>query len=287
MMPLAEQDWRRDAADAASSGSASALTAVLGPVLGTLPDKQARAVKHQALQVIEAALPDPKRLVRLASGLAQSGDETAQELAVFLLSGHYTAAPDETAERLRILAESPHATVRRWTGEACGTLLVKQFQAFYPQLAAWSASPMPHEVTAVAHAVRIAAKTRNPAWSRPLLDLIELLMSGTPVSAGKPISPLTLGEGLLASYPEETAARLDVWIASAKEAVRIHATNMYASTAAAEHWDLLAPAFAKLEQDVSPAVRRAVVRARKQLLKRLPPDRSAPSVQVRSQTDSE
>ncbi|GLI07608.1 hypothetical protein YDYSG_36380 [Paenibacillus tyrfis] len=275
MMPLAEQDWKRDAADAASRGSASALTAALGPVLGTLPDKQARAVKHQALQVIEAALPDPKRLVRLASGLAQSGDETAQELAVFLLSGHYTAAPDETAEQLRFLAGSPHATVRRWTGEACGTLLVKQFHAFYPQLAAWSASPLPHEIAAIAHSVRIAAKTLNPAWSRPLLDLTELLMSGAPVSAGKAKSPLTLGEGLLASYPQETAARLlGVWIASAKEAVRIHATNMYASAAAAEHWDLLAPGFAKLEQDVSPAVRRAVNRARKQLLKRLPPEQS-------------
>ncbi|WP_010495643.1 hypothetical protein [Paenibacillus elgii] len=274
MMPLAEQDWKRDAADAASRGSASALTAALGPVLGTLPDKQARSVKHQALQVIEAALPDPKRLVRLASGLAQSGDETAQELAVFLLSGHYTAAPDETAERLRLLAGSPHATVRRWTGEACGTLLVKQFHAFYPQLAAWSASPLPHEIAAVAHAVRIAAKTRNPAWSGPLLDLTEQLMSGAPFSAGKTKSPFTLGEGLLASYPEETAERLDVWIANANEAVRIHAANMCASAAAAEHWDLLAPGFAKLEQDVSPAVRRAAARARKQLLKRLPPEPS-------------
>lgn len=274
MMPLAEQDWKRDAADAASRGSASALTAALAPVLGTLPDKQARAVKHQALQVIEAALPDPKRLIRLASGLAQSGDETAQELAVFLLSGHYTASPDETAERLRMLAGSPHATVRRWTGEACGTLLVKKFHAFYPQLAAWSASPLPHEIAAVTHAVRIAAKTRNPAWSRPLLDLTEQLMLGAPVSAGKAKSPFTLGEGLLASYPEETAARLDLWIASANEAVRIHAANMYTSAAAAEHWDLLAPGFAKLEQDVSPAVRRAVNRARKQLLKRLPPEQS-------------
>lgn len=274
MMPLAEQDWKRDAADAASRGSASALTAALGPVLGTLPDKQARAVKHQALQVIEAALPDPKRLIRLASGLAQIGDETAQELAVFLLSGHYAAAPDETAERLRSLTDSPHPTVRRWTGEACGTLLVKQFPSFYPRLAAWSASPLPNEIAAVAHAVRIAAKTRNPAWSRPLLDLAELLMSGAPAAAGKAISPLTLGEGLLASYPEETAARLDVWIAGGDEAVRIHAANMYASAAAAEHWDLLAPGFAKLEQDASPAVRRAVARARKQLLKRLPPDPS-------------
>ncbi|MFB0846742.1 hypothetical protein [Paenibacillus oleatilyticus] len=274
MMPLAEQDWKRDAADAASRGSASALTAALAPVLGTLPDKQARAVKHQALQVIEAALPDSKRLVRLASGLAHSRDETAQELAVFLLSGHYTAAPDETAERLRMLAGSPHATVRRWTGEACGTLLVKQFHAFYPQLAAWSASPLPHELAAVTHAVRIAAKTRNPAWSRPLLDLTEQLMLDAPISAGKAKSPLTLGEGLLASYPEETAARLDVWIASANEAVRIHAANMYTSAAAAEHWDLLAPGFAKLEQDVSPAVRRAAARARKQLMKRLPPEQS-------------
>ncbi len=278
MMPLAEPDWKRDFADAASRGSASALTAALGPVLGTLPDKQARAVKHQALQLIEAALPDPKRLVRLATGLTQTGDEAAQELAVFLLSGHHAAAPDETAERLRFLAGSRYPAVRRWTGEACGTLLVKQFDSFYPRLAAWSHSPLPHELAAVAHAVRIAAKTRNPAWSRALLNLTGQLMSGAPVSAGKAISPLTLGEGLLASYPEETAARLDAWIAGEDEAVRIHATNMYASAAAAEHWDLLAPGFAKLEQDSSPAVRRAAARARKQLLKRLPPDRSAGSI---------
>ncbi|AEI42669.1 hypothetical protein [Paenibacillus mucilaginosus] len=255
----------------AADGSFSQLLKALDTSASQLSGVELQAFKHRSLQAVESALlSDPAKLMELALRFTETDSETGQEMAVFLLTGQYALHPGPVSDRLKRLAGSPHAPVRKWAAEACGTLLVKHFDSFSLQLVDWVTDRVPTVRLSALHAIRAAAKTRNPVWAGTLFDLLEPLLRDTHADVKKTLSVHTLGPLLLPAYPEEITHRLSKWIGSADSNVRVHAVYLFASGEVSAHWDRLSRSWKRLLKDPTPAVQKAVLATLKHVEKRTP-----------------
>ncbi|TVY09127.1 DNA alkylation repair protein [Paenibacillus cremeus] len=262
--------WEEALSAAVKNNATAEWIRVLSKELDTLTGTPKQALKHKAVQYIEAALNfNSSALYRLSEELTGTGEAIAEELAVFLLSAHYSAAPEGASKLLRKLACSPFPDVREWTASACGTVLCKQFESFYPTLAHWSKDANPMVRQAVAVALKFASNAKNPAWGPLLLDLLEPLMRDKASMVKKEIGGRALGDAMLRNYIDDLELRLKQWMISDQPLVRWHCAKLFTAPEAANRLDRLGWALQSLLRDESATVHKAAISALGQLGKRV------------------
>lgn len=236
-----------------------------------LAGKRDQTIKHRALLLIEDECSgNPQLLHPLTDELANLQEETAQELAVFLLVSLYPHSPASAIARLKQLADSAFKSVREWTAHACGTLLSRHFDSFYPEITQWITDPSPFIRRTALISAKLAAKPGNPALAEQLLDLIEPLLYDTHSEIRKQLGAAVIGDGFLRVFPEQTNRRLEHWILLDSPIVRQHIVKLFSSAEAVTQWERIRPLFEKLSSDQNTAVQKAVQSAAHHLAKRMP-----------------
>lgn len=168
MIEISASEWNVQFDEALTHGSVTdmveALQSQATAHAGTAPAK----VKQTAIKMIQQRYKsEHEDLFRFGLGLCQSGNATAEEVGAQLLATCYEINPATVASVLQELADSPHWEVREWVAGACGVVLERQFDHFYPMMASWANDESENVRRAVTLAVMYAGKNRNPEFSDP------------------------------------------------------------------------------------------------------------------------
>ena len=107
-----------------------------------------------------------------------------------------------------VLADDADWEVRECAAGLFARVLERDFERGLALFAKWTAHRSPNVRRAVALAAKSAAQERRPGRARPLLDLVERLLSDAAEYVRKNLGPFAIGDGFLRAYPEATLARL-------------------------------------------------------------------------------
>lgn len=232
-------------------------------------------VKNQAIKSLKKLYKGhPEDLYRMAVSLCDSEDATAQEIGTIVLAAVYQGHGHHINYILHHLADSPNWEVREWVASACGSILGKFFDSFYPIMVSWTQDESENVRRTVALAAMYAGKSRNPAFANPLLDLIEILLPDRAKYVRDNLGPFAIGSGLIKYYPDQVIERLGRWVHVAdeqvREQVRWNIAMVFTAANGAQHALAARDVLSILSTDTSPYVQKAVETALKNIKKRCP-----------------
>lgn len=234
---------------------------------GTAPAK----TKIQAIEMMSHYWSGrPNELFQVARKLCLFDDPTAQEIGAFLLAESYSGAQSEVCTILRKLSDNPNWEVREWVASACGEILIGHFDQFFRDISTWVFDDSPNVRRTALLALMYAGKSRNVDYAAPILDTVETLMTDGNPYVRKNLGPYALGSGLIKYYPDQVLERLHLWVNSKDEQVRWNVAMVFTAAAGAAYAERARPVLETLQSDPSPLVRRATVRAMKNVRRRFP-----------------
>jgi hypothetical protein len=99
-------------------------------------------------------------------------------------------------------------------------LLKEHFKQVFPILKKWSKHSSPNLRRCIAIAVRSARILRKREWVKPLVQLLEPLLSDITSYVRKNLGPYTIDDSLLRCYPDLTSKHLRRWSHRRDEGMR-------------------------------------------------------------------
>ncbi|WP_257349245.1 HEAT repeat domain-containing protein [Pseudalkalibacillus decolorationis] len=231
---------------------------------GTAPAQ----VKRKAIKLIESTYKnDQAKRQRITVYLGTHNSPTAKEISAHLLPGIYAKNPNRTTSLLKVIADDDNWEVREWAAGACGELLAKQFDEFYPILIKWVKSDSENVRRAVALAVMYASKALNVDYAARLIQVIEPLMRDFSVYVKKNLGPFAIGDGLMKRYPEQVLSWLKGCAAIDDEQVRWNVAMAFSTAASRSYATEGKAILSTLENDSRASVQRSVKKAQHNLEK--------------------
>ncbi|MBO8173429.1 MAG: DNA alkylation repair protein [Bacillaceae bacterium] len=233
----------------------SLLQTCKSPHRNTPPKK----IKQAAVKRIKSYFADDaQQIFDFASALTASNDPTADQIAAHLFVFAYPYHPSEVTGHLHQLADRDDWEVREWAAGACGRILSRHFDRFYPVMFAWTSDESYKARRAAAVAAKYAARELEATYSESLLDLVEELLTDEHRYVKKNLGPFAIGDGLLKYYPDQTLARVDRWAEMENEHARWNVAKIFSTAEGAGYPDEAARILKKLKHDERYVVRRAV-----------------------------
>ncbi|MEX1253164.1 MAG: DNA alkylation repair protein [Dehalococcoidia bacterium] len=279
-------------ADWLASFTTAAATSDMADALAVL---EARATAHAGTpksaekiaackEIMRAAGDDARALAAWCRWLAQQDSPTAKELLCVLLPSHYPRAPKQALRWLQKLSDDGSWEVREWAASALGELLDAHFDELLPVAQAWVRDDSQFVRRAVVVGAKYAAQKRHPERGKPLLDLIEPLVTDRAEEVRRNLGPFAIGDGYLRSYPKEPLAAVRRWARSDDEQSRWNAAMVFAAAQAQHHVDEALAVLSDLARDQRRYVWMAVSSALRNLVKRAP-ERVVPEIETWLQDD--
>lgn len=219
------------------------------------------------LQVLDN---EEKKLRFWAINLSNHENPHTRRYASRILFKLWEKDKDRNAEILRTLADDEHWLVREEAHAVWGGLLVKRFEQVFPILQTWSMHSSANLRRCVAIAARTAGNLRNEEWAKPLINLLEPLLSDKNAYVRKNLGPYAIGDGLLRCYPEFTLKHLRKWAHRKDEGTRWNVAMAFASFGGNRNWQKGIKILTALATDKRRYVWRAVASALLYLARRHP-----------------
>lgn len=230
-----------------------------------------QADKSRAILIIKNIYKlDELRLYRIAVDLANSSDETCEEIGLILLAEKYHINPFEVCHILYHLSDSRNWEVREWAASACSIVLSNHFDEFIHEMNKWVRDESPNVRRCVAVTVKYVSKQKKAEFFEGLIGLIQPLLFDIDPYVKKNLGAFAIGDGLLKYYPDKTIERMKEWIKISDERVRSNIAMVFTSAIGVKNYEYLEEIFNELKQDERAIVKKAVKQATTNLTKRLP-----------------
>lgn len=239
---------------------------------GTAPAK----IKSQVIRLIQQQYGQGSpELYTLAFELCADTDPTAQEVGAMLLPDCYPSDGREDVQAaihdtLQRLADSTNWEVREWVASACGQVLARHYEGWFPKLVVWSQHPAENIRRATVLALMYSAAWDKPQRAQSILDVYETLLPDRSKYIRDNLGPFAIGSYLMKAYPEQVLARMPTWMKSEDEQVRWNIAMVFSAAPAAQYARKAMPILEALALDTRPYIRRALAKALQQIVKRDP-----------------
>lgn len=171
---------------------------------------------------------------------------------------------------LKTLADDEHWVVREDAHNVWGRLLGKHFKKIKPILQTWTNSSSANLRRCVVIAVRKAGNLKREDLAKPLVCLLEPLLSDKTPYVRKNLGPFAIGDGLLRCYPSITMKYLHKWAGRKDEGTLWNVAMAFASYGGNKNWQEGTRILSALATDERRYVWRAVASAMLYLARRQP-----------------
>ncbi|MEM7536983.1 MAG: HEAT repeat domain-containing protein [Chloroflexota bacterium] len=233
---------------------------------GTPPQK----IKDRAIKLIHKKYRDqPERLYEYALAFANSSNDGAKEIGVYLLPEFYARNSEEIDEIVACLGDDDNWEVREWAAGALAYIISGSFSRIFPKLAQWVQDPSANIRRMTAVAIGFATRDCTSEQCQQLLPLLTPLMADTDKYVSKNMGAYAVSNCALKHQP----ALVETWLRTIDDANEHAAWNLAMVLTTAEaakqfvHIQFLLPS---LLADERPKVKRAVQKGVKNLAKRIP-----------------
>jgi 3-methyladenine DNA glycosylase AlkD len=186
------------------------------------------------------------------------------------LGNPYLQHEEEVKTLLLTLGNDANWETREAASDAFASVLLRNFDKAYPVFKEWVKHDSENIRRAVSLAAKKVAKARKPEYGKPLLDLIEPLLSDKSVYVRKNLGPFAIGDGLLRAYPKLTMQYVKKWSRSKNQQVLWNVAMVFSAAEGAKHYDEAPQILKRLAADERRYVWRAVASALKNLGRRNP-----------------
>ncbi len=218
-----------------------------------------------AAKAIDRVGPAPRVRLDWAERLLAHPRRVDKELAGVIV---WPLARTHFRELARIgyrLARDNDWAVRETAAALLGQVLTEAWADTIPLLREWVSGPDSRLRRAVVVAAKYAARTRNPEWAEPLLDLIEPALRDHEEYVRKSLGPFAIGDQFVRSYPDATLARLRKWMQDPDEDVRWNVAMALSAASGAPLGQKAPDILEFLVSDERPLVRGAVRAAQRRI----------------------
>jgi len=185
------------------------------------------------LQVLDG---NEKRSWFWVKNLSSHEDPHIRRYASAILLRLWETDKDRAEQILTILADDEHWLVREDAHSVWSGLLKGDFQQVLPILQTFSVHPSANLRRCVAIAARSAGNLRKEEWAKPLLSLVEPLLSDKTAYVRKNLGPYAIGDGLLRCYPDLTLTYLRKWAQRRDEGTLWNVAMAFASYGGNRNW---------------------------------------------------
>lgn len=190
-----------------------------------------------ASQLLLEVLGDDEEKLRFwATSLSNHEDPHTRRYASGILFELWEKDSDRAERTLTALADDDHWLVREDAHHIWGELLRKHFREVYPILQAFTAHSSANLRRCVAVAARNAGNLRKREWAKPLVHLLEPLLSDKTAYVRKNLGPYAIGDGLLRCYPDLTLRYLRRWADRKDEGTLWNVAMAFASYGGNKNW---------------------------------------------------
>jgi len=211
-----------------------------------------------------------KRMWHWAVNLASQENPHIRRYASKLLLNLWEKDRSRAEKWLKKLADDEHWIVREDAHNVWGRLLGKHFKKIKPILQTWTRSSSANLRRCVAIAVRKAGNLKKEDLAKPLISLLEPLLSDRTPYVRKNLGPFAIGDGLLRCYPSVTLGRLCEWARRKDEGSLWNVAMAFASYGGNKNWQEGTRILSALATDERRYVWRAVASAMLYLARRQP-----------------
>lgn len=139
------------------------------------------------------------RLWLWATKLSCDENPFSRRYATIILLRLWEKDKNKAGKILENLADDEHWLVREYAHGVWGALLKKHFQQAFPLLQSWSSWPSANLRRCVAIAVRSAGNLRKEELAKPLIQLLEPILSDKDAYVRKNLGPYAIGDGFAAT----------------------------------------------------------------------------------------
>jgi HEAT repeat protein len=218
-----------------------------------------------ALASLERVAPAPLVRLNWAERLIAHPRRVDKELAALIV---WPLAKTHSRDLTRMayrLARDDDWGVRESAASLLGELITQAWADTMPLVREWVSGPDSRLRRAVVVAAKYAARTRNPEWAEPLLNLIEPALRDHEEYVRKSLGPFAIGDQFVRSYPDATLARLRKWMQDEDENLRWNVAMAFSAASGARLAQRAPDILEFLAQDERPFVRGAVKSAQRRI----------------------
>jgi 3-methyladenine DNA glycosylase AlkD len=218
-----------------------------------------------AVKVIDRIGPAPRVRLDWAERLLAHPRRVDKELAALIVWPLARTHFRELARMGYRLARDGDWAVREAAASLLGHVLTEAWADTIPLLREWVSGPDSRLRRSVVVAAKYAARTRNPEWAEPLLDLVEPALRDHEEYVRKSLGPFAIGDQFVRSYPDATLARLRKWMQDPDENVRWNVAMALSAASGARLGQKAPDILEFLAADERPFVRGAVRAAQRRI----------------------
>lgn len=211
---------------------------------------------------------DSSETGKLLSALLERGTDVILKLYCELVWRSTITRPIQALSSLMKLAEHDDWQVREYVASSAGELFDRHFEELRDHISHFAEAGTPQIKRAVALAVKKAGKSRDSARAAVLLNIISKLLDEDDPYVMENLGPFAIGDGLLRYYTDETIEALNRWSKSKNPIVRWNVAMAFTTASARWRAVLVKPILEHLASDPDERVRKAVAKAKRNLMHR-------------------
>jgi len=223
----------------------------------------------QTLRLVKKNLNEEEKF-EWTKQLALRRETRSLACLMLTLDNSYPRHEEEVKRLLLNLGNDAYWGTRETAAYAFASVLLGNFDKVYSQFQEWVRHDSENIRRAVILATKYVAKARKPEYGKPLLRLIEPLLSDRNVYVRKNLGPFAIGDGILRAYPKLTMQFVEKWSKSQDEQILWNVAMVFSSAEGAKHCDEALPILKRLAADERRYVWRAVASALRILGRRKP-----------------
>ncbi|MBV7331316.1 DNA alkylation repair protein [Chloroflexi bacterium TSY] len=229
-----------------------------------------QAIKNKAIRIIRKIHKDDAESVyNLAITFANSENNGAKEIGVYLLPPFYASCPEHIDEIVYRLGDDDHWEVREWAASAFAYVISGHFDLVYPRLQRWQNDDSSNIRRMVAVAIGFATRDCDEEQCRRLLPILESFLPDRDPYVSKNLGAYAIGNCALHHQPILTGK----WLTSINPSDEQTAWNLamiFSTSVAAKQFAHIQSLLVGLVNDERQRVQRAVKKGIKNINKRTP-----------------